>query len=282
MRSTAESSRRTSTLVREGVARAYTQASWSIDGARIAGYSAGDLTALPDGIAGEFLGCGNPLAFADVLSGQTVLDLGCGAGIDVILAAKRVGRKGRVIGVDMTETMVLRARRNAASAGLGNVEIRQGLVESLPVESSSVDWVISNCVISLSPEKERVFAEVARVLRPGGKMLISDIVVDDTLATILRRMTRVWPSIAGGRTETHYLRAMSKAGLADLEVRGRFVYEPEHLVGMFGPSVDCAAKRTRVASAFLAVKRQALALAARGAAGRVWSAKFAGRKPVLA
>jgi len=279
-----DTSNQSAAWVRESVARTYTDASGPIDGLQIAGYDGEDVAGLPNGASREFLGCGNPLAFAEVDSGQTVLDLGCGAGIDLILAAERVGEEGRVIGVDMTDAMIRRARRNVANAGLRNVEIHHGLIERLPVPTGSVDWVISNCVISLSPQKERVFAEVFRVLRPGGRMLISDIVVDEKLAAVLRRMIRITPSIAGARTEAEYLGAMSKAGLIDQGVRSRFVYEPEHLLGMFGGDaadddlaaacpVTSATRRTR------AVKRRALALGARLVAGRVWSAKFYALKP---
>src|SRR3989339_417096 len=144
--------------------------------AEMAGYEKLDIIALNSDAAASSFGCGNPLAFSGVKEGDTVLDLGSGAGFDLIPAAKKVGPNGRVIGVDMTEAMIERARENIKAEELTNVDVRYGLIENLPVESASVDWVISNCVINLSPEKERVFSEIQRVLKPGGQMLVSDIV----------------------------------------------------------------------------------------------------------
>ncbi len=131
---------------------------------RKAGYSDAELAALPKAAVENSFGCGNPMAFAEVAEGETVVDLGSGAGIDLLLAAGKVGSTGRVIGVDMTDEMIAKARENIAHAGLDNIEVRKGVIEELPVEDASADWVMSNCVICLSPDKPRVFAEIARVL----------------------------------------------------------------------------------------------------------------------
>lgn len=193
------------------------------------GYESGALTDVPEAVAGSSFGCGNPLAFADVKAGQTVLDLGAGAGLDLILAAKAVGPDGHVIGVDMTPEMIKQARANIERAGFSNVEVREGLIESLPVESGTVDWVISNCVINLSPDKPKVFAEIARVLRPGGRMRVSDIVVKDLPAWVFESEMLYSTCIAGAISEEDYVAGLERAGLVDVEVVERVVYEAGHL-----------------------------------------------------
>jgi len=205
--------------------------------AMLAGYSDRDIAALPSEAVVNSFGCGNPLAFSAVKPGDVVLDLGSGAGIDLLLAAKKVGRKGKVIGVDMTAAMIAKARKNIRAAGLTNVEVRKGIIEELPVEDSSVDWVISNCVINLSPEKPRVFAEIARVLKPGGRMLVSDIVAEDLPASISRHRQLYSSCLAGAISEKDYLAGLRKAGLVELKVKGRLVYDTEQIAAFIGSEV---------------------------------------------
>lgn len=182
------------------------------------GYSAEDLAALPDG-ANLDLGCGAPLQFLALQPGETVLDLGSGAGVDALLAARRVGAGGRVIGVDMTPAMLARARDNAAAAGFGNVEFRAGRLEALPVGNDEVDAVTSNCVINLVPDKAAVFAEIARVLRPGGRLVISDIVLDAPLPAALENDLLAYVGcVAGALQRETYFAMVRAAGLGDLEV----------------------------------------------------------------
>jgi arsenite methyltransferase len=165
---------------------------------KIAGYDKDELSRLPADAVQNSLGCGNPLAFAGVRPGQVVLDIGSGAGIDCFLAAEKVGPAGKVIGLDMTPEMIERARQNASEAGVTNVEFRFGDAEKMPVDDASVDWVISNCVINLSPDKPAVFSEIGRILRPGGRISISDIVAQD-LPEAVRQSRDAWTGcLAGG------------------------------------------------------------------------------------
>jgi ubiquinone/menaquinone biosynthesis C-methylase UbiE len=186
--------------------------------ARHIGYSDEDVRAVPAG-ANLGLGCGNPLALANVRPGETVLDLGSGAGFDALLAAQAVGPTGRVVGIDMTPEMLARAEANAQKAGVPNVEFRRGYIEALPVEDASVDVVISNCVINLSPEKSRVFAEAYRVLRPTGRLAISDLVLKAPLpAGLLRSVEAYVGCVAGAMQRDEYLAAISGAGFDRVEV----------------------------------------------------------------
>jgi arsenite methyltransferase len=182
------------------------------------GYTADQAAAIPEG-ANLGLGCGNPLGHAEARAGETVLDLGSGAGIDAFLAARQVGPGGRVIGVDMTPSMLARARENAAKAGISNVQFRLGEIEKLPVTDSSVDLIISNCVINLSPEKARVFAEAHRVLRPGGRMVVSDLVLVRPLPESVRSSVEAYVGcVAGASMKEDYLRMIREAGFEDVTV----------------------------------------------------------------
>lgn len=189
--------------------------------APLIGYSDEDLENIPGDAAGASFGCGNPLAFSEVREGETVLDLGSGAGIDCFLASKKVGPGGRVIGLDMTEEMIDEARRNAEEGGYTNVEFVLGRNEEMPVDSASVDWVISNCVINLSPEKDRVFAEAFRVLKPGGRLLISDMVAENIPDSMKEDLASWAGCVAGAVSEHAYLQLIRDSGFEDVAVVDR-------------------------------------------------------------
>jgi SAM-dependent methyltransferase len=234
--------------------------------AGVAGYDS-ELQAHPEAASSSF-GCGNPLAFAGVTEGQTVVDLGSGAGLDLLIAAEKVGPSGRVIGVDMTDAMIDAARENAARAGLENVEVRKGLIEELPVESGTADWVISNCVVNLSPEKERVFAEIHRVLAPGGRMSISDIVVEDLPQVIRDHAAAYTACVAGAVSESEYEGGLLAAGLVDVEVDERQVYDLDQIRAIVGSDLSAAGLAAGDLDRLLPLVE-----------GKVASVRFRGRKP---
>jgi SAM-dependent methyltransferase len=185
-------------------------------------YPADELADLPDTVTGAALGCGNPLAIAELQPGDVVLDLGSGGGIDCFLAAKKVGSTGRVIGLDMTPDMIKLARRNAKKLGATNVDFRFGEMEEMPLPDESVDVIISNCVINLSPDKDAVFREAYRVLRPGGRLSVSDIVIDGDLPQVIRDRLDAWAGcIAGALDERVYLDKIRAAGFERVEVLSR-------------------------------------------------------------
>jgi SAM-dependent methyltransferase len=185
------------------------------------GYSADELNAVPDGVNLN-LGCGNPLAIASIRVGETVLDLGSGAGFDCFVAARQLAGTGRIIGVDMTAEMVAKARRNALRAGYGNVEFRLGEIEALPVADATVDLIISNCVINLSPDKPRVLREAFRVLKPGGRLSIADVIARRPLPAAWRedheKLTRC---ISGAETATDLQRWLADAGFSAIAITPR-------------------------------------------------------------
>jgi SAM-dependent methyltransferase len=182
-------------------------------------YADADRAVLPDAAVLASLGCGNPTAVADLREGERVLDLGSGGGIDVILSARRVGPTGRAFGLDMTDEMLDLAVRNAADAGVSNVEFVRGTIESVPLPSSSVDVVISNCVINLAADKAAVFREIARVLRPGGRVGVSDVVADDELSAVERAERGSFTGcIAGALSFSEYRAGLAAVGLTDIEL----------------------------------------------------------------
>lgn len=246
--------------------------------AGMAGYEKSDIIALNSDAAASSFGCGNPLAFSGVKEGDTVLDLGSGAGFDLILAAKKVGHSGHVIGVDMTEAMIAKARENILAEGLTNVEVRKGLIEQLPVESASVDWVISNCVINLSPEKTRVFSEIHRVLKPGGQMLVSDIVVKN-LPDWLRQNDQLYTACVGGAiSEEDYLAGLRETGLDNVEVRNRLVYDASQILSFF-ETEEIPGLKEIIEGQPLESHENLIHQMTMSAVGNVWSAEFYAKKP---
>ena len=241
------------------------------EAAKKMGYSAEDLAEVPEG-ANLGLGCGAPLAAAKVRPGETVLDLGSGAGFDAFIAARVVGPEGRVIGVDMTPEMIAQARENAGKVDVENVEFRQGFIEEMPVENNSVDVLISNCVINLSPDKPAVFREAFRVLKPGGRVAVSDIVLTAPLpAKVADSMAAYVGCVAGASLLDDYLGYLREAGFEDIDVEeSRQAVEslpeddPIVLSVLEGTDACCLDE---------------LSAEIKGIASRVLSAKITARKP---
>lgn len=250
--------------------------STNISVAEIIKYENEDIQSHPEAAASSF-GCGNPLAFSGVKEGDTVLDLGSGAGFDLLLARDKVGINGRVIGIDMTDEMIARARKNIKSAGATNIEVRKGLIENLPVKSSSVDWVISNCVINLSPEKMQVFKEIHRVLKPGGQLSISDIVAEELPEEILNNKELYSSCIAGAISEKDYLADLAETGLIDIQVTERLFFETAQIKAAFDDE-DSGLSQLFHGLSKLERQRTTERLISQ-TDGKVWSAKFTARKP---
>jgi arsenite methyltransferase len=183
-------------------------------------YTEADVDGTPDSAVQASLGCGVPTAVAGLHEGETVLDLGSGGGADVLISAGRVGPSGKAIGLDMTDEMLELARANAREAGVTNVEFVRGYIEELPLPDASVDVIISNCVINLSADKERVIGEAARVLRPGGRFAVSDVIADEDMDEATRRDMAAWTGcIAGALTRREFTNALNAAGLEGIEIR---------------------------------------------------------------
>lgn len=245
--------------------------------AGFADYTVEDLKHLPDNVAEASFGCGNPLAFSSVQPGQTVLDLGCGAGLDLLLAAEKVGTNGAVIGVDMTDAMLERARSTIKASGLVNIEVRKGYIETLPAESNAVDWVLSNCVINLSLEKEKVFAEIARVLKPGGRMIVSDIVAEG-LPWWVRHSGLLLAACGGGAvSEPAYLAGLRTAGLDECKVLARHYYKPAQMASLAVGSLPGFLQHASFRGKPIAIRL--IARLAKPISEKLWSARIAARKP---
>ncbi|MGH2968246.1 MAG: arsenite methyltransferase [Solirubrobacteraceae bacterium] len=201
-------------------------------------YAGGVSEGATAGAVAASLGCGVPTAVADLHEGETVLDLGSGAGADVLISARRVGPAGRAIGLDMTDEMLALARTNAAEAGVGNVEFLKGYIEEIPLPGDSVDVVISNCVINLAGDKHKVLAEAARVLRPGGRFAVSDVIAAEDMDEATRADMAAWTGcIAGALTEEEFRSALSVAGFEEIEIR------PTHQVHEFASSAIIRARK---------------------------------------
>src|SRR3989475_5880316 len=188
-------------------------------------YAAGETAGLPAQAVAASLGCGNPTALADLRPGETVLDLGSGGGIDVLLSAKRVGPTGKAYGLDMTDEMLALARDNQRTSGVGNVEFLRGEIENVPLPDGSVDVIISNCVINLSADKDRVLKEAFRVLKPGGRFAVSDVVVRGEVPAAIRKSVELWIGcIAGALEESEYREKLARAGFESVEIEPTRVY----------------------------------------------------------
>jgi len=225
-------------------------------------YSAADAACLPETAVLASLGCGNPTALAELREGETVLDLGSGGGIDVLLSARRVGPTGKAYGLDMTDEMLALARENQRKAGVDNVEFLKGEIERIPLPDASVDVIISNCVINLSADKRRVLAEAFRVLKPGGRFAVSDVVLRGSMPAAVQRSMELWVGcVAGALKEEEYRRLLAEAGFEGVGVEPTRIYQFED------------------ASAFLAVAGLDSEVLAREIGGRVMGAFIRARKP---
>ena len=216
-------------------------------------YTATETSELPENAVRASLGCGNPTALAELRPGETVLDLGSGGGIDVLLSARRVGPTGKAYGLDMTDEMLALARRNQAEAGITNVEFLKGEIEAIPLPGASVDVIISNCVINLSGDKDRVLAEAFRVLKPGGRFAVSDIVVRGTLPGQIRRNMELWVGcIAGALEEREYVAKLERAGFVNVGVEPTRVYDVSDAKAFLASeNVDADAIAPQVAGRFI-------------------------------
>jgi SAM-dependent methyltransferase len=204
---------------------------------------------LPDAALAASLGCGNPTALAELRAGEVVLDLGSGGGIDVLLSARRVGPSGKAYGLDMTPEMLDLARENARAAGADNVEFLEGTIESIPLPDESVDVIISNCVINLSGDKDAVLAEAFRVLRPGGRFAVSDIVLTRPLPPVVQPLMAAWTGcVAGALVDREYVAKLEAAGFVDAEVQVTQVFDAASLDRMGGDLVDQLPEGTDLAA----------------------------------
>lgn len=216
-------------------------------------YADQETAAIPEDALRASLGCGNPTALAQITPGETVLDLGSGGGIDVLLSARRVGPTGKVYGLDMTDEMLELARANQAKAGVTNVEFLKGDIEHIPLPDNSVDLIISNCVINLSPDKDRVLAEAFRVLKPGGRLAVSDIIVRGEIPQEIQRNIELWAGcVAGALEEREYVAKLTRAGFEQVSIEPTRVYTAADARELFeGAQIDVEAIAPTVDGKFI-------------------------------
>jgi SAM-dependent methyltransferase len=228
-------------------------------------YSTTETEGLPAEAAAASLGCGNPTALAELKPGESVLDLGSGGGIDVLLSAKRVGPTGKAYGLDMTDEMLALARENQRKAGVDNVEFLKGEIEQIPLPDNTVDVIISNCVINLSADKDRVLAEAFRVLKPGGRFAVSDVVVRGEVPAAIRRSVELWIGcVAGALEEQEYREKLAKAGFETIDVEPTRVYRVEDARDFLaGSGMDAEAIAPQVDGKFMSAFVRARKPAAR-------------------
>jgi SAM-dependent methyltransferase len=222
-------------------------------------YSESDTATLPADAVAASLGCGNPTALAELNVGETVLDLGSGGGIDVLLSARRVGATGKAYGLDMTDEMLALARENQRKAGVDNVEFLKGEIEAIPLPDDSVDVIISNCVINLSADKDRVFAEAFRVLKPGGRLAVSDVVVRGEIPAAIRRSVELWIGcVAGALEQSEYRAKLAKAGFEAVDLEPTRIYQADdarEFLAREGQNIDVAAIEGKFMSAFVRARK---------------------------
>src|SRR5437867_1923337 len=257
--------------IKETVKEKYAEAALKVLGGGTCGcdpvsenlYEAAETAGLPGGAVLASLGCGNPTALADLHDGETVLDLGSGGGLDVLLSAKRVGPTGKAYGLDMTDEMLALARANQAKAGATNVEFLKGEIENIPLPADAVDVIISNCVINLSADKGRVLKEAFRVLRPGGRFAVSDVVCRGEIPDAVRRSMELWVGcVAGALEEGQYRQLLGDAGFVDIDVDPTRVYAFEDARAVLsgaGLDVDVLAREVsgRIMGAFIRARKPA-------------------------